>query len=84
MTLFWLMWVGLVLGGLIASLWYQESWRVRGFRRPARVAVRKPDGRTDDRDSPPEPPVPAWARGDFMPPPPVVTRPGPPPGRPAG
>ena len=24
MTLFWLMWVGLVLGGLIASLWYQE------------------------------------------------------------
>jgi hypothetical protein len=84
MTLFWLMWVGLVLGSLIASLWYQESWRVRAFRRPARGTVRKVDGRLETRASLAEPFVPEWARGDFMPPPWVVTRSGPPPGRPAG
>jgi hypothetical protein len=82
MTLFWLMWVGLVLGGLIASLWYQESGRVRWFRRPQRVAVPKRDERTEAGRRLRHPPERTGA--DFLPPPQVATRIGPPPGRPAG
>ena len=84
MTLFWLMWVGLVLGGLIASLWYQESGRVSWFRRPVKAAVRKPDGRADAGRPVRQPPAPARTGADFLPPPRVATRIGPPPGRPAG
>ena len=82
MMLFWLLWVGLVLGGLIASLWYQEGERGHGFRRPSRAAVRKPDARFEARQN--RQPLPVWARGDLLPPPRVVTNPGPSPGRPAG
>ena len=83
MTLFWLMWVGLVLGGLIASLWYQESGRVRWFRRSARVAVPKRD-QADAGRRLQQPPAPVRVGADFLPPPRVATRIGPPPGRPAG
>jgi hypothetical protein len=83
MTLFWLMWVGLVLGGLIASLWYQESGRVRWFRR-ARVAVPKQDEQAEADRRLQQPAAPARAGDDFLPPPRVATRIVPPPGRPAG
>lgn len=33
MTLFWFLMVALVLGGLLASLWYQETRRVIEFRK---------------------------------------------------
>src|SRR5262249_18020604 len=76
MIVFWLMWVGLVLGGLIASLWYQELGRGAAFRRPARLPVARAEG--DSRGRRPEHlSGPARAGADFWPPPRVAPRGGP-------
>jgi hypothetical protein len=94
MTLFWLVWLGLVLGGLVASLWYQQkTGRVTWFRLARARALRK--DRLVWQHSVPLTPTPLpplgkreWSGslfremgqgGGIMPPPPtVVTRTGPP------
>jgi hypothetical protein len=80
MMYFWFMLVGLVLGGLVASLWYQQTGRAIWFQLARVRALRR------DRSvwqHPERVSVPLDHGGGIMPPPPtVVTCAGPPPGRP--
>jgi hypothetical protein len=76
MTLFLLMCLGLVLGGLIASLWEREGWRLEQLQ-VTRVPASRPA--PDERRKHGSPSS-AWAgQGELLPTPRVVTRAGPPP-----
>jgi hypothetical protein len=76
MTLFLLMWLGLVLGGLVASLWEREGWRLKQFQ-VTRAPASRPE--SDPRRQHGEP-FSAWdGHHAPLPTPWVVTRAGPPP-----
>ena len=75
MLLFWLMWMSLVLGGLVASLWYQQTWRGTWYRL-ARARAAKVVRSVWQR--PERARVPLQREAGFLPPAGVVTRAGPP------
>jgi hypothetical protein len=52
MTIFWFLMVALVLGGLLASLWYQETRRGIGYSKLRVPVVKHPHGRSA-RPAPP-------------------------------
>jgi hypothetical protein len=78
MMLFWLMWVGLVLGGLTASLWKVIGWRGKWLQTARVRAPREGDRPVWQREW--RAPLPSYVGGKYWPPPLVVTRPGNPPG----